>query len=404
MKRVVVGSVLSTLVTLMACANSASLGEPSEVNDAPPPFTPPADEGGLPEASIHRLLCAETECAAPYATCPSSGWRCGTNLSNDPKNCGGCGVVCPPEPFAGDALHMTFSCEEGQCVPKCTTTAVFTVTRYENCNGIIDDGCEIALGTKANCGACGDACPGDLQCVNGQCGCPAGRVPSGSECVCAPGTVECTTPWGSKECADTTSSDSHCGACGNRCTNTASVPDRPNTYYGCLGSTCDVPKCRSGYFDCDGDETNGCESLVNSDPKNCGACGNACDPGQQCFRGECVCKTGTFCGSSCVDLIADPQNCGRCDNECPGMTRNDAAFWSLPSPNGGPTCNAGRCDYTCDPGWADCDQDIENGCEADILTNPYRCGGCHIKCDVEAGQVCSRGKCATRECAEGEVR
>ena len=405
MKHIAVGPILFTFAMVVACANSASLGEPSQEVEPSPSFTPPGEDGGDITPPTMPLLCAETECEAPYATCPTSRWRCATNLDNDVKNCGGCGITCPPEPNAAEALHMTFSCEEGQCVAKCETSADFSVRRYANCNGLLDDGCEVLLGSKNHCGACGDACEGDLQCINGKCGCQGvGFVPSGTQCVCAAGLTECLTPWGSKECADATSSDSHCGACGNRCTNTGPVPDRPNTYYGCLNSACDTPKCYAGYFDCDGKEENGCESLVNSDPKNCGACGNACDPGQQCFRGECVCKTGTFCGNSCVDLTTDPVNCGRCDNKCPGMRRQDASFWSLPSPNGGPSCTGGRCDYTCEAGWADCDQDIQNGCEADILTNPYRCGGCNIKCDVEAGQVCVRGKCATRECKEGEIR
>lgn len=403
MKRVVLGPVLFVITTVMACANSASLGTLSETEaGAPPSFTPTETDGGTTDAPVVPLLCVATDCIAPFETCPSSRWRCDTNLDNDAKNCGGCGIACPPDPSSG-ALNMTFSCAAGKCVSQCTSTVDFgTVVRYADCNGVIDDGCEVRIGSKQNCGSCGDTCAPGLECVNFQCGCRAPLVKAGDTCVCPAGTATCTTPWGSQECVDTTTADQNCGACGTRCT-TSTGPD-PNTYYGCLGSTCNTLKCNSGWFDCDGNKQNGCESQINTDAKNCGACGNACAAGKQCFRGECVCAAGTFCGGTCIDLETDPQSCGRCDAKCPGMTRSDAGFWNLPSPNGAPSCLGGRCDYTCDSGWADCDQDIENGCESDILTNPFRCGGCNIKCDVEAGQVCSRGKCAMRQCEEGEVR
>jgi hypothetical protein len=406
-KRAVIGPICLVIATLMACANSASLGTLPPEPDAgsPPSFTPTTD-GGEEEASLPgrpELLCVQTECVSPYATCPTSNWRCDTNLDNDLNNCGGCGVTCPLNPASADTLKMEFSCAGGQCAAKCATVIDFGIVRkYADCNNSVDDGCEVVLNTKTNCSACGDVCPGATSCFNFQCGCPPNLVRQGDQCVCPQGTTECTTPWGGKECVDTTTSDTNCGTCGTACT-TVSLPE-PNLYKGCLGSTCDQDKCRPGYFDCDNDKSNGCESLVNTDAKNCGACGNACDPGQICFRGECQCKAGTFCTNVCVDLATDPMNCGRCGEECPGRKRSDMPFGNLKSPNGAPSCVGGRCDYTCDPGWADCDQDIDNGCEADILTNPFRCGGCDIKCDVAAGQVCIGGKCAMRECKEGEVR
>jgi len=403
-KRLVLGPILAVLATVAACANSASLGAPSEVSpEAGSPIftTPPSEADASTSPTPQALLCIQTECIAPYATCPTSKWACDTNIDSDVKNCGGCGNACPANPNSG-SLNMRFSCIDGKCVGACQTQIDFgDVRRTADCNGIIDDGCEVYLGTKQNCAACGDACPGDLECLNFQCACRAPLVPSGDECVCPPGTATCTTPWGATQCADLAASDQHCGACGRSCP-WSPVPGRPNMYHGCVGSTCDSPKCTSGYADCDGDEENGCESLLNSDPKNCGVCGNACAPGKTCFRGECVCDEGTFCTNTCVDLATDWQNCGRCGYECPGLTASDAAFWSLPPPNGAPTCAGGKCDYTCEAGWADCDEDIENGCEANIMTNPLRCGGCNVRC--APGQVCSQGKCAMRECTGEEVQ
>lgn len=407
MKRLFVGALVFVMGTAVACANSVSLGVSTEEDaSTPPSFTPPdaeVDAGG--DVAVPRVLaCVATECEAPFGTCSNSKWRCDINLDNDPQNCGGCGVTCPPAGASADVLNMAFTCVAGKCEAACAQTIdIAGVVRYSDCNKVIDDGCEVRLGTKSNCGGCGEACPGDLSCVNFQCTCTGGLVPSGDTCVCPAGTVSCPTPWGGTECVDLATSDSHCGVCGNRCTTTP-VSGVPNTYMGCMGGACDQKRCNAGWFDCDGDQANGCESLINTDKNNCGACGNKCADGQQCFRGECVCAQGTFCTNVCVDLETDAMNCGRCGDACPGMTRQDAAFWSLPSPHGAPSCAGGRCDYTCDQGWADCDQDIENGCESDVMTNPFQCGGCNIRCDVEAGQVCSRGKCLMRECEEGEVR
>ena len=58
---------------------------------------------------------------------------------------------------------------------------------------------------------------------------------------------------------------------------------------------------------------------LQSDPRNCGACGHACAVGQVCSAGMCqlVCPTGqTRCGAVCVNLQSDPLNCGACGHAC----------------------------------------------------------------------------------------
>jgi hypothetical protein len=65
---------------------------------------------------------------------------------------------------------------------------------------------------------------------------------------------------------------------------------------------------------------------TQSDPANCGACGNACDQGDECSAGQCVlqCNGGTTgCGDACVNTMNDPAHCGGCNRMCAsGMCNN----------------------------------------------------------------------------------
>lgn len=57
------------------------------------------------------------------------------------------------------------------------------------------------------------------------------------------------------------------------------------------------------------------------------------------------------CFGECTDLDSDPENCGDCGRTC-------IIF------RGTPTCDAGECVLdVCDAGYADCDGDVNNGCE-----------------------------------------
>ncbi len=69
------------------------------------------------------------------------------------------------------------------------------------------------------------------------------------------------------------------------------------------------------------------------------------------------------------DLLTDPRHCGECGRVC-----GDAHATA--------SCEAGRCTLRCDEGFADCDDDPTNGCEAD-LSAPESCGGCGTRCEGE---------------------
>ncbi len=53
----------------------------------------------------------------------------------------------------------------------------------------------------------------------------------------------------------------------------------------------------------------------------------------------------------------------------------------------------------CDDGWGDCDADLENGCEEQLLTNPDNCGACGLTCAfAHAAASCVAGTCAMGSC------
>ena len=199
--------------------------------------------------------------------------------------------------------------------------------------------------------------------------------------------------------------------------------------------------CETNFLDCDKDKSNGCEVDRLTDPSHCGTCSTVCSPEQKCVKGSCVlgcgfketaCQVmGTFscvdissdvyhcggcnhyckpeknaiqlgckasvcqyecfqnkhnCGSTqkpiCVDLQKDPENCGNCNVQCnyPGI--ENAA------------CTNGVCSIgTCKENLADCNNQIQDGCETNIMSDPKHCGGCNQKCNDN--EFCNNGVCDT---------
>jgi Carboxypeptidase regulatory-like domain len=114
---------------------------------------------------------------------------------------------------------------------------------------------------QEHCGRCGARCPAGASCIYAACVCPAGLTLCNGGC---------------SNLADL----ENCRACANRCV------AWPNTIPQCGAEDC-VFRCATGTEDCDGRRINGCETQIDRDENNCGACGIVCALGLRCVNARC---------------------------------------------------------------------------------------------------------------------
>jgi len=324
--------------------------------------------------------CGIANCQPGLGDCDGTD-SCKQDLTTDVNNCGSCGHACTVANGQG-------ACAASACkVDSCNTG-------YADCNatsaGGYQDGCEVNLmNDPNNCGKCGNVC----SIANGTAKCEAGK------CVvktCTPPFFDCAGT--GLACATNLSTDgANCGGCGTSC----------NAVFGslhasgkCVSSACVLDKCNTGYSDCDGQMTDGCESDPTSDANNCGACGTACKAphgSNSCVASKCSPSCGTQFGvcdgnvnNGCATVFAtDKKNCGSCGTTC--QDNNTSSN----------NCSAGVCAPQCTANFQTCDNNPINGCESNQQTDTANCGGCGTACTNSHGTTaCSGGACSP-SCAAG---
>jgi hypothetical protein len=112
------------------------------------------------------------------------------------------------------------------------------------------------------------------------------------------------------------------------------------------------------------------------------------DDGGQGAAGGTGGGSGGDCGAT--DTL---ENCGECGVEC------------APANASGATCATGVCQYTsCIAPFDDCDGDADNGCEADLSSDPLHCSACNAGCDQllnVSNPLCVESSCTYQDCDAG---
>jgi hypothetical protein len=161
-------------------------------------------------------MCVAGTCQCPQGTqlCQGGEGKECTDVTSDNRNCGGCGVQCQSGFECRQSQCQTIVCPEGRIW--CGSACVDTQTDPQNCGGCTPsygdaglgcsgEGCCMAYGLAScpipdsqfffctslsgdpyNCGSCGNACPGNDICREGQCmalTCPTGQVACHRKCV-----------------------------------------------------------------------------------------------------------------------------------------------------------------------------------------------------------------------------
>ena len=290
----------------------------------------------------------------------------GAPVLSDPNNCGSCGNVCPP------LANSTPACFSGLC------SFVFN-EEFADCNSLSLDGCEINLLSNANnCGTCGTICPvkpnSSPTCLSGIC-----------SIICNPNFGDCNANITDGCELNLLNNVNNCGSCGLVCAPVA------NATSVCVSGLCSLI-CNSNFGNCNANIADGCEINLKTNVNNCSACGVACPSLPNaivgCINGACSifsCNSGFsdcngITSDGCeVNVLTNTSKCGSCTTVCP--TR----------PNSAPVCISGVCSIVCNSGFANCNANNTDGCEINLLTNNNNCGACGIICT--GGQVCVNGVC-----------
>uniref|UniRef100_A0A383VJN3 Tryptophan synthase alpha chain n=1 Tax=Tetradesmus obliquus TaxID=3088 RepID=A0A383VJN3_TETOB len=184
-------------------------------------------------------------------------------------------------------------------------------------------------------------------------------------------------------------SPGNCNKCGKVCA-------LANADSSCVAGKCAIASCNPGFYSCDNNQNNGCETDVMNSARDCGSCSNNCAAAPKvksatCASGSCVistCNTGFGnCNGNVTNgcetsIASDIYNCGACGTSCMQQHVDSA---SCGGPEGGPyTCTI----TACEQGWLDCDSDTSTGCEVQGDACPLPCAlhRCHVGFNARAAK------------------
>ena len=353
-------------------------------------------------------------------------------------------VVTPAAPFVVQLTNgtattqrgfaLSVGCQEGASSPCGVPDGILAmcVAGSRAClNGALGN-CAADVGRppyEADASHCGPGCDETCsriatnRCV-GTCTCGSVGTPCGGATpACCPGTD------GRPEsfvCVSLQSPE-HCGSCQTAC------QPRANTGVGCAASACTFPckapwlNCNGGALSSEGADADGCETQVDNDPTNCGACGRRCPASlpasahtaagapPSCAEGSCryPCALPRFhdcSGGTCRDFTTDQDGDG-CETDYSSPLSCNGPGRVCPTiENADPICMLnGRtlqfeCGLRCRSGFDPDPCGATPVCTP--LGDPENCGVCGRACPTidtqdEKQHCTATGQCCTRACDPG---
>lgn len=320
-------------------------------------------------AGVLVIGCASTETSSDNNNVNNVNENTNTNTNTNTNGDGNCRDWCT----GSNQVCVGPDDEHQTCADKCEDNTC--PSPYTCCYG----GCVNTKSDVNNCGSCWNACSDGASCINGLCVDACNNMCTDSQECC--GGI----------CTDIMNDAGNCGSCGNVCNTTGPEP----TSSGCTNGFCTC----GGSAECTGEKVccgASCKNL-DTDPTNCGSCGNQCAQGETCKQGVCECSPGVQCGAneaccsgSCYNTQTDDNNCGGCGITCQnGNTCN----------NGTCNCNGDVCSGGMFPG-----QDpicCGDGCvvyntdlgDPDLISGIQNCGSCGNHCGPMV--MCLMGACSS---------
>lgn len=353
----------------------------------------------------------------------SSGGGAPSDGGSDPGGTGGMnvggegGMVVPPVPHCTnrelDSDETDRDCGGLDCAP---------CANGKKCDVASDCKIQSCVSGRCQAASCTDKVKNgketDVDCGGTECGtCDDGDScikPSDCESkVCKSGTCREATCGDKVKNGNETDVDCGGGGCdpcdvGQACKSTddCEQPPNPEEIVSCDDQVCTIA-CGPFVDDCNQKAADGCETNLLTSQAHCGACRAACAPANargECVAGNCLIDTdapdtnegclGSFANCNgetddgCeADLMNDAETCGGCDTKCS-------------SHNGTPDCDAGACFIDCDSGFDDCNQDVSDGCEADLAVSTLHCAECNNVCSAIPPEVpvCDGTQCVGVTC------